>query len=116
MDVNCQLHPPVYNPLKAGRTPHLLPMPCFIFFAYSSNLKAEAVRFSETSIDFYQPTRRHILGDNTTHKMNNADQWLVMDLDIGEVRMKTEISGTLTEVFRGFPESLRVISGGFTSN
>jgi hypothetical protein len=35
--------------------------------AYSSTLKIEAVRSSETSVSFYRTTRRHILGDTIVH-------------------------------------------------
>jgi hypothetical protein len=37
-------------------------------FTYSSSLKLEAIRSSETSVNFYQTSRHHIPEDNTVHR------------------------------------------------
>jgi hypothetical protein len=37
------------------------------YLAYYSSLKMNAVRTSETSVNFHQTTRRHITDDNTLH-------------------------------------------------
>jgi hypothetical protein len=39
-------------------------------FAYSPTLKKERVHFFETSVHFYQTTRRHISEDSTLHSQN----------------------------------------------
>jgi hypothetical protein len=41
--------------------------------AYSSTLKIDAVRSSETSVDFYQTIRHHILEDSSLHSYRNEN-------------------------------------------
>jgi hypothetical protein len=62
-------------------------------------LMMEAARSSETLVNFYQTTRRYNPEDSHLHKSGYP------------VRVSAELLAFLTQVFRGFPQSLHKYAG-----